>query len=89
MFFRHTILPKSLRKEEAWGDVQQSIMAVARELDHLTAVEEWWGDGVEHIGDTDEKNLRNDRSFRLCIESDVLFRIEHLGYRCRRFDVIV
>lgn len=57
-FFRHPVLRKSLRKEEAWGEVQLFIMGVARELDHLAAVEEWWTDGVECISRTGEKNLR-------------------------------
>ena len=30
------------------------IVRVARELDDLAAIEEWWGDAVEHIGRTDE-----------------------------------
>ena len=33
-------------------------VTVATELEHLGAIEEWWRDGVEHVGCTDEKNLQ-------------------------------
>ena len=98
MVLGQPVLGELLRKEEASCDVQLFVVGVARELDHLTAIEEWWRDGVESIGRTDEKNLRKiDRhvdvmilpiiqimnyDVRTCqgtyIESDVLFRIEHL-----------
>jgi len=109
MVLGQPVLRELLRKEESSCDVQLFIVGVARELDHLTAIKEWWRDGVEGIGRTDEKNLRKiDRhvnvmilsiiqivsyDVRTCqgtyIESDVLFRIQHLEQGCRRIPVIV
>ena len=54
MFFGQPVLRELLRKEEASCDVQLFIVRVARELDDLAAIEEWWRDGVERIGRTDE-----------------------------------
>ena len=54
MVFRQPVLSELLRKEEASCDVQLFIVCVARELDDLAAIEEWWRDGVERIGCTDE-----------------------------------
>ena len=56
--FGQPVLGELLRKEESSCDVQLFIVGVARELDHLAAIEEWWRDGVERIGRTDKKNLR-------------------------------
>jgi len=47
---RQPILHELLRKEEAPRDVQLLIVRVARELDHFTSIEEWWQDGIEHVG---------------------------------------
>jgi len=54
MFFGQPILRELLRKEEASCDVQLLIVGVARELDDLATIEEWWRDGVKHIGCTDK-----------------------------------
>ena len=48
------VLCELLRKEEASCDVQLLIVGVARELDDLAAIEEWWRGGVERVGRTDE-----------------------------------
>ena len=71
--------------------MQLFIVRVARESDHVAAVEEWWGDGVECIGRTVEKNWRkiDQHLIFTYIESDVLFRIVYLEQGCRRIAVIV
>ena len=59
-----------LRKEEQSCEVQLFIVGVARELDHLTVIEEWWRDGVDRVDRTDEKKLRKiDRHVNLMILS--------------------
>jgi hypothetical protein len=70
MFFGQPVLGELLRKEEASCDVQLFIVRVARQLDDLTAIEEWWRDAVERIGRTDEQNLRKiDRNVDVMILS--------------------
>ena len=54
MFFGQPVLRELLQKEEASCDVQLLIVGVARELDDLATIEEWWRDGVERIGRTDK-----------------------------------
>jgi hypothetical protein len=43
MFFGQPVLRELLRKEKASCDVDLFIVGVVRELDHLAAIEEWWG----------------------------------------------
>jgi len=72
MFLGQPVLRELLRKEESSCDVQLFIMGVTRELDDLAAIEEWWRDGVERIGRTDEKNLRKiDRHVNVMILSTI------------------
>jgi len=81
MFLGQPVLRELLRKEEPSCDVQIFIMGIARELDHLAAIEEWWRDGVKGIGRTDEKNLR-----KINRHVNVNDPIDH-SYRVKNYDV--
>jgi len=57
MSVRQRVLRELFRKEEASCDVQVFFISVARELDHLAAIEEWWSDRVERIGRTCKRSI--------------------------------
>jgi len=58
MSFGQPVLRGLFRKEDSSCDVQLFIVGEVRELDHLAVTKEWWSDGAERIGHTDERNAK-------------------------------
>ena len=67
-------------------DLELLLLGVARELDHVHAVEQRAGDRVEQVGGADEEHLREvERQVEVVVaEVRVLLRVEHLEQRARR-----
>ena len=73
----------------ALGDLDLLVLGIARQLDHLHAVAQRTGDGVEHVGRADEHHARQVERHREIIvaEGRVLLGVEHLQQRRRRIAV--
>ena len=75
-----------LRDEVALRDAELLLLGVARELDHVHAVEQRPGDRVERVRGADEQHLREvERQVEVVVaEVPVLLGVEHLEHRARR-----
>ena len=75
-----------LRQQVALRDPELLLLGVARELDHVHAVEQRARDRVERVRGADEQHLREvERQVEVVVaEGAVLLRVEHLEHRARR-----
>ena len=75
-----------LRQEVALRDPELLVLGVARERDHVHAVEQRPRDRVERVRGADEEHLREvERQVEVVVaERRVLLRVEHLEHRARR-----
>ena len=75
-----------LRDEVALRDPELLLLGVARERDHVHAVEQRPRDRVERVRGADEERLREvERQIEVVVaERRVLLRVEHLEHRARR-----
>ena len=74
-----------LREEVALRDPELLVLGVARELDHVHAVEQRAGDRVQRVRGADEQHLREiERQVEVVVaERAVLLGVEHLEHRAR------
>ena len=80
------VRPELALDQVAFGDLELFFLGVAGQLDHLHAIAQRAGHGVEHVGGGDEQHLRQveGRAQVIVAESRVLLGVEHLEQRRRR-----